>query len=74
MQISKNNKKPVNLRSKSQNRQQKSQKKSSLNPALLVQQAVINTTVTKSRVETRFEDMNLVSSLKNNILQLGIAQ
>lgn len=74
MQISKNKQKSVNnLRSKTQGRQQKSQKKSSLNPALLVQQAVINTTVTKSRVETRFEDMNLVSSLKNNILQLGYA-
>lgn len=73
MQISKNKGTSLNHnrnRMSNQRNQSNSAKKTTLNPDLLIQQAVISTVKTTA-VETRFEDMNIQPGIKANIQKMG---
>lgn len=62
--------KPNRARVSGQQHRNRAQKKSTLNPNLLIQQAVVSS-VKAITVETRFEEMNLQLQLKANIQKMG---
>lgn len=73
MQTSINNHKPLKnnkVRVSGRTQRNNSAKKSTLNPDLLIQQAVISP-VKAIAVETRFEDMNIHQRIKVNIRKMG---